>query len=1087
MIICFSVNAQKAEKRSKHTSNSALANLSIDGLRFRSIGPALTSGRISDIAVNPYKPHEYYIATASGGVWKTVNSGTTYEPIFDEQGSYSIGCVTIDPQRPNTIWVGTGENNGQRSVAYGDGIYKSIDAGKTWKNMGLGNSEHIGKIIVHPANSDIIYVAAIGPLWNSGGDRGLYKSTDGGNSWKLSLATDKHTGVNDIIMDIKDPNILYASTYQRARHVFTYVGGGPGSNLYKSTDGGDSWHLSNNGLPKVDLGRIGLSTSQADANLLYAIVEAADKQGGFYKSENQGATWVKQSKFTTIGLYYQEIVADPIDRNTVYAMDTWLKVSHDGGKTFKNTGEATKHVDNHSMWINPKNNQHWLLGCDGGIYETWDAAKTWDYKANLPVTQFYKVSVDNAEPFYNVFGGTQDNFSLAGPSRSITSNGIANSDWYVTNGGDGFETAIDHFNPDIVYAQAQYGHLVRHDRSNGEEVGIQPIPRKNEDLYRFNWDAPLIASPHKAGRVYFASNKVFKSEDYGNSWEVISEDLTKQINRNELKIMDRIWSIDAVAKNRSTSPYGTIVSMSESTLNPNLIIIGTDDGNIQLTNNGGTSWNKLKEISGAPKNSYLNDVKLSIHDENIIYAVFNHHKFGDFKPYIFKSTNKGVSWKDISSNLPNRGSVYVIQEDHIDPDLIFCGTEFGVYFSPTGGSEWKQIKSGVPTIAIRDIAIQRRENDLVLGTFGRGFYILDDYSCLRHVRTQEATEQAIIYPIKDALLFEHSKPLGLSGKAFQGDNFYLGENLKSSANIYFYFDKEIKSHKKLRQNKDTDLAKKNQDTPYPSYNELKAEATEVKAKLLFTIKDDKNKIVRKLIRQPKKGIQNLKWDLRYASKKPINLKKPSFYNPFRDKNEGALVQPGKYSVEMSLINSDGIQSLTEPINFNIYPLSPGSLTNTDRSAKTRFQREVSDLHRSFEGARHLISEINNKLKHIDKATILSEIPLDEILSDYQSIKTNIYQLRNKLFGDPIKRRLDIGETVSPHKRISQVLFEQTYSTAAPTQTHIDSYTIAKEEFKPILEALRQIATVDIPNLEKKLEDADAPYTPGRAIQMMMTN
>ena len=439
LFINFSSFSQKKKKQEHHP----LDEISINALKWRSVGPALTSGRISDIAVNTQNPFEYYVAVASGGVWKTSNWGLNYTPIFDSEDSYSIGCVTIDPNNPNVIWVGTGENNNQRSVPYGDGVYKSEDGGKSWKNMGLKNSEHIGNIVVHPKNSDIIYVSAYGPLWKKGGDRGLYKSVDGGKNWNRILYVDEHTGINEIHMDPKNPNVLYAASHQRRRHVYTYVGGGPGSGLYKSADAGKSWKKINKGLPSVELGRIGLDISPVDNNVIYAIVEAAERKGGFYKSTNMGESWEKQSDKYTSGNYYQEIFADPIDLESVYVMETWMSVTHDGGKTFKNVGEDFKHVDNHAMWINPTNNKHWLVGCDGGIYETFDAAKNWDFKKNLPITQFYKVAVDNAKPFYNIYGGTQDNFSIGGPSRVNNSHGISNQDWFITHGGDGFESQVD--------------------------------------------------------------------------------------------------------------------------------------------------------------------------------------------------------------------------------------------------------------------------------------------------------------------------------------------------------------------------------------------------------------------------------------------------------------------------------------------------------------------------------------------------------------------------------------------------------------------------------------------------------------------
>ncbi len=1076
MIFSSSIISQEKEEK------EPLDEISISGLKWRGIGPALTSGRISDIAVNPDNPFEYYVATSSGGVWKTINSGNTYQPLFDSQGSYSIGCITMDPKNPNIIWVGTGENNNQRSVSYGDGIYKSIDGGKSWNHMGLKESEHIGKIIVHPDDSDIIYVAAIGPLWSKGGDRGLYKSIDGGNNWEVVLSVDEHTGVNDVVMDPRDPDVLYASTLQRRRHVYTYVGGGPGSGLHKSIDGGKTWAKIQKGLPELELGRIGLAISPADPEVLYAIVEAADRKGGFYRSTNRGATWEKRGSHVTSGNYYQEIIADPVDIHTVYSMDTWMKVSHDGGKTFNNCGEDYKHVDNHSMWINPQNNQHWLVGCDGGIYETFDAAKNWDFKENLPVTQFYKVALDNDEPFYNVYGGTQDNFSLGGPSRVITDHGITNHDWIITHGGDGFESQVDPFNPDIVYAQSQYGVLVRFDRKSGEELGIQPKERKGENAYRWNWDAPLIASPHSQGRVYFAANKVFRSDDYGNSWEVISDDLTRQLDRNKLKVYDRIVSIDAVMKNGSTSPYGTIVAMSESPIDPNFIVIGTDDGLIQLTEDGGTSWRKIDNLPGAPQQSYVNSVYLSQHDINVIYVAFNHHKYGDFKPYIFKSENKGQSWKNISSNLPERGSVYAIEEDHEDNDLIFCGTEFGAFFSPDGGMQWKKLSAGLPTIAVRDIAIQRRENDLVVATFGRGFYIMDDYSALRNIENSNIEEDAMIFPIRTAMMWEKSVPLGLPGKSFQGDNYYTADNLGPVAMITYYYGDKYESLEDQRQKKEKDLIKENKDTPYPTYDELKAEQEEFTPQLIFTIKDADGMVVKKINEKPSKGVQRFHWDLRYNESEPVNLSQPSFYNPFSSKREGTLVKPGTYTVEMHLFDGEKLQPLASSTSFEVKSLNNTIMPAKDREAKVKFQREVARLSAEISESRRMMSEVNDKIRYIKEAIKLAEDSGETLMIQLKNIEDKIRDINIAMDGDRVKSRLDIDQPPTPAGRIGWLVYEQKYSTAAPTQTHMDSYSIAKEEFAPIENEIIKLYKEDIIALEKMLEAAGAPYTPGRVMK-----
>ena len=1075
-LIIFSSNAYSQKK--KKEKNNPLDETSVSALKWREVGPALTSGRISDLAVNPENPFEYYVAVASGGVWKTSNWGVDYKPIFDSQSSYSIGCITIDPNNPNIVWVGTGENNNQRSVAYGDGVYKSSDGGKSWKNMGLKNSEHIGNIIVHPENSNVVYVSAYGPLWSKGGERGIYMTDDGGKTWNNILYIDEHTGFNEIHMDPRNPEVLYAASHQRRRHVYTYVGGGPGSGLHKSTDGGKTWKKINKGLPGVEIGRIGMDISDANPEIIYAIVEASERKGGFYKSTDRGETWVKQSGKVTSGNYYQEIFADPIDQDVVYIMDTWMSVTHDGGKSFKNVGEDYKHVDNHAMWINPNNNNHWLIGCDGGIYETFDSGKKWDFKKNLPVTQFYKVAVDNAEPFYNIYGGTQDNFSIGGPSRVNNSHGISNQDWFITHGGDGFESQIDPENPNIVYAQSQYGWLVRFDKLSGEEVGIKPIARKGELDYKWNWDAPLAVSKHKSGRLYFAANKVFRSDDYGNSWNVISDDLSRQIDRNKLKVYDRVLSMDAVAKNGSTSPYGTIVALSESPIDENLIVVGTDDGLIQITEDSGSSWKKIDNIPGAPNQSYVNSVYLSQHNINVIYVAFNHHKYGDFKPYLFKSDDKGNSWKSISSNLPERGSVYSIEEDHIDSNLIFCGTEFGVFFSPDSGGRWKELSNGLPTIAIRDIAIQRRENDLVLGTFGRGFFVMDDYSVLRSVENSTSNIGAKIFDVRDALMWEKAAPLGLPGKAFQGDNFYLAENLDPVAIFTYHYDKKFESLKSKRQKTEKKLIKDEKDVSYPSYDELYNELNEAKPELVFTIRDSDDNVVKKIYKKPSEGLSRFQWDLRYEDNSPIDLSSSSFYNPFAGVSEGTLVNPGKYTIDMSLLLAGETTKIVDAKSFNINALNNTVMPASDRSSKVEFQRKVSKLQAEIGEYSRKLSEVRDKMPYIAKAIKKVEQPVDNISKIAWDLNQAIKDINLKFYGDNVKSRLDIQSYLSPSSRLGAVAYYQKYSTAAPTKTHMDSYDIAKEEFEPIKLMIDELK-IKMADLENILKDMGAAYTPGR--------
>ena len=1072
----------KEKKDAKETSakepKTGFDTVSISALKFRSVGPAITSGRISEFAVVPGNKKAYYVASSAGGVWRTYNAGNTFEPIFDGEGSYSIGTITIDPGNSSTIWVGTGEANNQRSVDYGDGVYKSLDGGSTWKNMGLKNSQHIAKVIVDPKNSNLIYVAAVGPLWSAGGDRGVYRSKDGGTNWEQVLKIDDNTGACDLVMDPRNPNVMYAAAHQRRRHVFTYIGGGPQSTIYKTDNGGDTWTKSADGLPSNDIGRISLSISPANPDIIYAMVETSGEGGGVYKSTNHGANWSKQSGYFTAGNYFTHVIADPKDPNKVYSMDVWMKVSTDGGKSWSNVGEDFKHVDNHCMWIDPDDTAHFLTGCDGGVYETWDAGKAWQFKANLPVTQFYKVALDNATPFYNMYGGTQDNFSLGGPSRSRSGNGISNEEWFITHGGDGFESQPDPFDPNIVYAQSQYGNVVRYDKLSGEEVGIQPIERKGENAYRWNWDAPLVTSSHVAGRIYFAANKVFVSEDRGNNWTVISDDLTRQINRNSLKVMGRVWGVDAVAKNQSTSIYGNIVALCESPIDPNLIYVGTDDGLIQVTTDRGKTWKKIDNIAGAPDTSYVNMIIASSHDANVVYACFNHHKYGDFKPYLFVSKDKGMTWTSISANLPERGSVYSIAEDHVDPNLIFVGTEFGCYFTNTGGKSWRKLGAGLPTITVRDMAIQRRENDLVLATFGRGFYVLDDYSSLRNISETNLSKEAMIMPVRDAWSFEYSYPLGLPKQGFQGNDYYLGENLGHEALIYFYIKDKIIASKDARKKEDDRLEKAGKDTPYPTYDQLAKERDDEKSMRYLLIKDQAGNLVRKYSIAPSQaGLQRISWNLRSMDKEPASNGEPSFYNPFNSPTEGPLVAPGKYTVSLATWQNGEMKSIGNSESIVVKSLDPHALPSKDAAAVAQFKQRVEDDQRVQTATSSAIGDALSELGEIRKTIAKMETPDESWMPDIIKIENSLKALNRQLSGDPLKVQLDMDPSPSLTDRLNKIAGEGKYSSADPTGSHMMSLKIAEEELAPIVTQLSVILEKDMPALRLRLQQAGAPYTP----------
>ena len=712
---------------------SIVSTTNYNALKLRNIGPAFTSGRIADIAIHPDNENVWYVAVGSGGVWKTENSGTTWKSIFDGQGSYSVGAITIDPNNPHTIWVGTGENVGGRHVAYGDGIYRSDDDGKSWKNMGLEASEHISKIIIHPHNSDVIWVAAQGPLWSKGGDRGLYKSVDGGKNWTKTLGDDEWVGATDLVMDSRNPDVLYAATWQRHRNVASYMGGGPGSGLHKSTDGGETWTELKRGIPNSNLGKIGLAISSQNPDNIYAAIELDHAEGGVFMSSDRGATWQKMSNTVSGGTgphYYQELYTSPHEEGKLYLMDVRIQVSEDHGRTFNRMNESEKHSDNHALAFREDDPNYLLVGSDGGLFESHDNTKNWRFIDNLPVTQYYKVAVDDAEPFYNVYGGVQDNGSQGGPSRTDNRHGIRNADWFKTNGADGHQSATEPGNPDIVYAESQQGGLVRVDRITGEQVYIQPQAREGEGFERFNWDAPIVVSPYSPTTLYFASQRVWKSENRGDSWTPISGDLTRNQERFELPIMGRVQSWDNAWDLNAMGVYNTIASLAVSPIKQGLIYAGTDDGIIQISENEGADWTKVElgSIKGIPETAFVNNLYADIHDENVVYAALDNHKFGDYSPYLIKSTDKGKTWQSISSNIPDRTLVWRLVQDHVNPELLFAATETGIYFTIDGGDEWVKLKGGSPTISFRDVTIQRRENDLVAASFGRGFFILDDYS-----------------------------------------------------------------------------------------------------------------------------------------------------------------------------------------------------------------------------------------------------------------------------------------------------------------------------------------------------------------------
>jgi len=1066
---------KKAAEEPGEKEDAPMSAATFAGLELRNIGPAINSGRVVDFAVQPDAHNVIYVATASGNLWKTTNAGTTWKPIFDKEGSYAIGCVTLDPNNPNVVWVGTGENNSQRSVAFGDGVYKSLDGGQNWENMGLPESEHIGMIAVDPRDSNVVYVASQGPLWRSGGERGVYKTTDGGATWERVLFVSDDTGFNEVHMDPRNADVLYASSYQRRRHVYTLVDGGPESAIYKSTDAGATWRKLTEGLPKVDMGKIGLAVSPANPDFVYAVIEAQRDESGTFRSTDRGESWSKMSDYVSQSpQYYNELIADPEDPNRVYAMDTLLQVTFDGGKTFKKLFKRNKHVDNHALWVDPDNTDHFIVGCDGGVYETFDLGLNYRFFENLPITQVYRVSVDNSKPFYYVYGGTQDNNSMGGPSRTLYSSGISNEDWFITVGGDGYETVVDPTNPNIIYAQWQYGGLVRYDRVSGELIDIQPQEEPGEAAHRWNWDSPVIISPHSPSRLYYACQRLYRSDDRGDSWTAVSPDLSRQIDPNTLPVFGKIQSIDAVAKNMSTSNYGNIVSLTESPIVEGLIYVGTDDGLIQVTEDGGANWRAVDQVPGVPKMTYVSRLEASLFDESTVYAAFNNKKQADFKPYVFVSRDRGRTWSSITGDLPDREIVYSLMQDHIKPELLFAGTEFGLYFTIDEGTHWIRLKGGLPTIQVRDIDIHRTENDLALATFGRGFYILDDYTPLREVSEQVLEQEAILFPPKDALRYVEMS----SRVVDRGATFFTADNPPFGATFTYYLKDGFKTLEEQRIEAEKKAIKAGKEPKIPTYDELRTEEEQIEPKVFFTIRNADGEVVSRVDGSTKKGMHRATWNLRYPSARPVSIKKDEDRPFWMGEPVGPLAMTGTYTVTMSSTVDGVTTDLGQPQKFQVVELGINTFKADDLAEVQAFQQKVWDLERAFRGAVKWATEADGRLAHTRKALYDTPAADTALLAESQRLQTELDDIVVELSGDKTRENRNVFTPPSIAERVDRVVQSQWDTTSAPTQTMKNGYEWAADAFAIQLGRLKAFAA-DLEAFEDQLESAGAPWTPGR--------
>ena len=782
----------------------------LDSLYFRPIGPASMSGRIADLAVYEADPSVYYVGTAHGGVWKTTNNGTTFEAQFQDQGLMSIGDVTVSQSNPNLIWVGTGESNNRQSTSWGNGVYKSIDGGKTYAHMGLPTSRHINRIVIDPRSNDTVFVAATGSLWGPGGDRGVYKTTDGGRTWTQVLKVDDDTGANDLAMDPNNNRVLYASMYQRRRTACCFNGGGAGSGIWKSTDGGDTWTRLKGGVLDGPLGRIAFDVYRKDSTILYALIEGPQQPGGgrqggapggeqgvnaaptgLYKSTDAGATWTKVNNANPRPMYFSQVRIDPNNADVVYLGGVDLHQTLDGGKTMNARAASRIHSDHHAIWVNPANSNHVLIGNDGGLAVSYDKSKTWVFLPNLPVGLFYHVGYDMAMP-YNVCGGMQDNYNWCGPSAVRGSAGIAGFHWKTLQGGDGFVVLQDPADYRIAYSESQDGNITRVDRVTGETISIRPQPGEGEPALRWHWDTPLVLSSHDPKTLYAAANKVFRSPDRGLSWIAISPDLTESPSRDDIVTMGVKGSEVRFSRNDGIAAWPTIVSLAESAKRPGLIYAGTDDGNVSVTRDGGKTWaNVTSRIPGLPKGIYVSEVVPSRFNDAVVYATFDGHRQNDFATHIYASADYGRTWRKISANLSDEVA-RTLTEDTRNQDVLYLGTETGLFVSLDRGGSWQRLKANLPTVRIDEITLHPRDNAMILATHGRTIWILDHLEPIQEMAAALAarTDADLFTPPAFAW---YQRPARDRNYEFWGDQTFYGQNPPQAARLSWHLKKPVAS------------------------------------------------------------------------------------------------------------------------------------------------------------------------------------------------------------------------------------------------------------------------------------------------------
>ena len=1002
-------------------------------MEYRPIGPAVMGGRISDLAVDESNTSTFYVGTATGGLWKTTNHGTEFHPVFDDQLNASIGDVTLAPGNPNLVWVGTGEPQNRQSSPWGNGVYKSLDGGKTWRHMGLMDTRHISRIQIHPLDQDVVYVAAVGHLWGPNPERGVFRTTDGGQTWEKVLYVDENTGAIDLVMDPKDPSTLFAAMYQRRRTGFGFNGGGPGSGIYRTFDGGDTWVELTEGLPEEEMGRIGLDIYRRDPSIVYAVVEAIEEDG-VYRSDDRGDTWTKQSDTNPRPMYYSQIRVDPNDPKQVYLGGTSFYRSSDGGRTFESQRWPGVHVDHHALWIDPHDSDHLLLGNDGGVYVSFDRSRTWRMYDNMALGQFYEIGVNMEDPYW-VCGGLQDNGSWCGPSRTYSSNGILNSHWVNIYGADGFYTPMDPENPNIVYAEAQTGRPSRIYRTTGETKGIQPLGRPDEeggelpDL-QWNWNSPLEMSEHDPRVLYYGSNVLWKTPDRGQSWEKISPDLTKRIDRDTLTIMGQTVADIRHSRNDGIRYYGTVTHVSESALNPDLIWTGTDDGNLQVTRDGGETWtNLIDRIQGVPARTYVSGVFASTHEEGRVYVTFDGHRNDDYSAYVFVSEDYGQSWREITNGLPTT-SVNRIVEHHRTPELLFVANETGVYFTLDRGEVWQRLETNLPTVPVDALIVHPRENDLVVGTHGRSIWILEDLAPLEELTSAMNAERAYLFPVKTGRIVNLDSPEGVNAGSFRAPNPPAG------ARIRYLLHRNGRPDHAFGERHDPE------EGHVPPEGHFQAR---------ITIFDDAGTPVRIIQEEGSgtRGMHEIVWDLRMDPPFEADEAEGGYYR----RAGGPYVEPGEYTVRLEALGD----TLTTPVTVEMDPRIDTQASPEDLRVRRDAVMDLYGLMGPAYRANQVMEEIQEELERIEELLEARDDVPEETRNAFDEARREIREIGR-----------DAGNSVST---VFRLMFGIEGCHCRPTEDELYRVDRAGPELQEAMDAVNRAATEIMPGLYERLEGA----------------